>query len=306
MRKAFVKAMLHYADDPGVVFLTGDLGFMALEPLRDAMGERFLNCGIAEQNMISVAAGLARTGFSPWAYSIAPFIYARPFEQVRNDVCFNGLPVRLVGNGGGFAYGVQGPTHHALEDCAAMGILPGMQVFAPAFDTELEPIVRQLRHADYPAYLRLGYDELNADMPLEPFAPWRKVLEGEAVVVLTLGPLAAVAMKTAALLSDDMRPLVWRCAQLPLQIETMPDELLHALKHAEAVIVMEEHAPIGALGDGIARLCMSHGILLRRFRHLHAESYPTHSFGSQCYHREHFGLEENRLAEIIKTLHAEL
>ena len=116
MRRRFSDAIVALAGDPTLAFLTGDLGFMALEPVRDALGTRFLNAGVAEQNMISVAAGLARTGLRPWAYSIAPFLYARPFEQVRNDVCLHRLPVRLVGNGGGYGYGVMGATHHALED----------------------------------------------------------------------------------------------------------------------------------------------------------------------------------------------
>ncbi len=99
-----------------MVFLTGDLGFMALEPLRDRLGDRFINCGVAEQNMVTVAAGLAKEGFDVWVYSIAPFCYARALEQIRNDVCLHGLPVRVLGNGGGYGYGVMGPTHHALED----------------------------------------------------------------------------------------------------------------------------------------------------------------------------------------------
>src|SRR5688572_11812446 len=106
MRTQFCEALVARSSNPAMVFLTGDLGFMALEPLQSAMGARFINAGVAEQNMISVAAGLAREGFEAWAYSIAPFCYARPFEQIRNDVAFHALPVRLVGNGGGYGYGV--------------------------------------------------------------------------------------------------------------------------------------------------------------------------------------------------------
>src|SRR5256714_10392725 len=117
MRNVFCRAMIDAATTDGaVVFLTGDLGYKALEPLREVMGRRFINAGVAEQNMISVAAGLARSGLKPWTYSIAPFIYARPYEQIRNDVCLHDLPVRLVGNGGGYGYGVMGATHHPLED----------------------------------------------------------------------------------------------------------------------------------------------------------------------------------------------
>src|SRR6185503_2234094 len=105
MRNIFCEILVQHAKRQDFVFLTGDLGYMALEPLQKVAGGRFINAGIAEQNMVSVAAGLASQGLSPWAYSIAPFIYARPLEQIRNDVCIHDLPVKLVGNGGGYAYG---------------------------------------------------------------------------------------------------------------------------------------------------------------------------------------------------------
>src|SRR5262249_37286069 len=120
MRNALCETLTHYASHPDFVFLTGDLGYNALEPLRSVARERFINAGIAEQNMFSVAAGLARTGLRPWVYSIAPFLYARPYEQIRNDLCLHNLPVQLIGNGGGYGYGVMGGTHHALEDYGSL------------------------------------------------------------------------------------------------------------------------------------------------------------------------------------------
>src|SRR3954469_19230837 len=159
MRQAFSRALLGRAARGEFVFLTGDLGFGALEPLREAMGERFINAGVAEQNMVSVAAGLSRAGLRPWAYSIAPFIYARPYEQIRNDVCLHNLPVVLVGNGGGYGYGVMGPTHHAIQDYGALLCLPGLRAYVPAFDGDLQAQVRHLFEVEHPAYLRLGLSE---------------------------------------------------------------------------------------------------------------------------------------------------
>src|SRR5438105_2402886 len=152
MRNVFCRSMIEAATaDGSVVFLTGDLGYKALEPLRDAMGRRFINAGVAEQNMISVAAGLARAGLKPWAYSIAPFIYARPYEQVRNDVGLHDLPVRLVGNGGGYGYGVMGATHHAMEDYGALLCLQNLHAFVPAFAQDVRDIVRRLGTFPHPA-----------------------------------------------------------------------------------------------------------------------------------------------------------
>lgn len=129
MRKAFVDAFLKYRG-PSDVFLTGDLGYRTLEPIRDALLDRFINCGIAEQNMVSMAAGLAKAGLSPWVYSIAPFLYARAFEQIRNDICFPGLPVKLIGMSG---YAALGPSHQSSEDCAVLQTLPGICVYTPVF-----------------------------------------------------------------------------------------------------------------------------------------------------------------------------
>src|SRR5438874_6912423 len=144
MRNVFCQSLVAQAARPEFVFLTGDLGYKALEPLRDALGRRFINAGVAEQNMVTVAAGLAKAGLRPWAYSIAPFLYARPFEQIRNDVCLHNLPVMLVGNGGGYAYGVMGATHHALEDYGTLLTLPNLRALVPAFDPDVTALVERM------------------------------------------------------------------------------------------------------------------------------------------------------------------
>ena len=168
MRLQFCDAMVARAVDARMRFLTGDLGFMALEPLQAAMGLRFINAGVAEQNMMSVAAGLARQHFEVWAYSIAPFCYARPFEQIRNDIAFHRLPVKLVGNGGGYGYGVMGPTHHAIEDYGVLLCLPNLSVFVPVFDEDLAAVVPRAGASERAAYLRLGRGEKPAGYVVGP------------------------------------------------------------------------------------------------------------------------------------------
>src|SRR5580698_103536 len=175
MRKEFCQTLLEFSTCPEFVFLTGDLGFMALEPLQEAMGPRFINAGVAEQNMVGVAAGLAKGGLRPWAYSIAPFLYARPYEQIRNDVCLHNLPVVLVGNGGGYGYGVMGATHHALEDYGSLLCLPRLRVYIPAFDVDLAPLTQILLSSPHPSYLRLGVGEEPRDSAVPAYAPWRKL-----------------------------------------------------------------------------------------------------------------------------------
>ena len=127
--------------------------------------------------MVSVAAGLARSGLRPWTYSIAPFLYARPFEQIRNDVCLHNLPVILVGNGGGYGYGVMGSSHHALEDYGCLLTLPHMRAFVPAFDSDVSTMIPMLMQCDGPVYLRLGLSEEPKGWPIPEYAPWRKLLQ---------------------------------------------------------------------------------------------------------------------------------
>ena len=191
MRNEFCTAMVESFRAKPYVFFTGDLGFMALEPLQAELGERFVNAGVAEQNMVTVAAGVASLGEQCWTYSIAPFIYARPFEQIRNDVCLHDFDVKMVGNGGGYGYGVMGATHHAIEDYGVLLTLQNMRVYVPAFGEDLAPIVARMREDRHPAYLRLGRDEKPAGFGTGAYAPWRRLLDGERGVLIGIGPTSA-------------------------------------------------------------------------------------------------------------------
>ena len=285
MRKAFTRAVLAAnADD--TFFLTGDLGFMALEDVREAYGSRFINVGVSEQNMIGVAAGLARERLKVFAYSIAPFCYARPFEQIRNDLCLGGLPVCLVGNGGGYAYGHMGPTHHALEDCGAMNAL-GVAVRAPAFDDDLPALISGV---DRPTYLRLGLDARPAGAASPPYAPWRRVLDGQGGVLLALGPLAGVAWRALLDMDARLRPAVWAVSELPLT--QLPAEIAAAIAAGQPVYVIEEHVQAGGLGMQLAHYLMAGGVMARRFVHHHAPGHATERYGSQDFHRAQCGLDE--------------
>src|SRR5690242_10172481 len=133
MRQAFTKALTHIAEnDPRIVLLTADLGYTVLEPFAERFPDRFFNVGVAEQNMVGLATGLAESGFIPFVYSIATFACLRPYEFIRNGPVLQRLPVRIVGVGGGFEYGPAGPTHHAVEDVGVLRLQPGLAVVCPA------------------------------------------------------------------------------------------------------------------------------------------------------------------------------
>ena len=206
MRDVFCQTLVAASSNPDFVFLTGDLGFKALEPLQDALGDRFINAGVSEQNMVSMAAGLAKMGFRPWVYSIAPFLYARPFEQIRNDVCLHNLPVVMVGNGGGYGYGVMGSSHHALEDYGSLLTLANLRAFVPAFDSDMAPMVDRLMTSGHPAYLRLGRSEEPAGTPLPPYSAWRRLVKGSGITVVAAGPLAGGLLGPLEKLQEEERP----------------------------------------------------------------------------------------------------
>lgn len=271
------------------MFLTGDLGYKALEPLRDAMAGRFINAGVAEQNMIGVAAGLAREGLSPWVYSIAPFIYARPFEQIRNDICLHNLPVKIVGNGGGYGYGVMGSTHHALEDYGTLLTLQNMHAFVPAFGADVPAVIGKLHDFPHPAYLRLGLSEEPKGFAVPPYAPWRRLLAGSAATVLTIGPLAGPLLAAAGALAPRDRPAIWSIAELPF--DRLPLEFASDLRRTGKLIVVEEHVAHGGLGQLLAAHLLSRGLAPREFTHLSALGYQSGLYGSQKFHRKENGLD---------------
>jgi len=271
------------------VFLTGDLGYKALEPLRDALGERFINAGVAEQNMVSVAAGLARESLRPWVYSIAPFVYARPFEQIRNDVCFHRLPVVLVGNGGGYGYGVMGATHHALEDYGVLLTLPSMRAYVPAFDQDVKVVIDRLFEVDHPAYLRLGLSEQPKEWVVPPYEPWRRLLSGEGWLIVVTGTLVGGIWDAVSKLEQPARPTLWVLSELPPA--GLPDAFLADLARARGLLVVEEHARQGGMGQIIASLLLEHGQMPRQFASRTAQGYVSNLYGSQKFHRTESGID---------------
>ena len=297
----FTRALLAHAREEDFAFLTGDVGFMALEPLRDAAKERFINAGIAEQNMISVAAGMACAGLRPWVYSIAPFLYARAFEQIRNDVCLHELPVFLVGNGGGYAYGVMGPTHHALEDYGCLLGLPNLSVYVPAFDADVSEVVERIMKTARPAYFRLGRDETPRSFVLPPYAPWRRLLSGEGATVLVVGPLAGGILAAALALTNPQRPSLWVLSELPIQAREIPAAFVADFQRSGHLVVVEEHVAHGSAGASLAAALVEAQIIPRRFSHRFALGYPTGHYGSQVYHRRECGLDPASILKLLTT-----
>lgn len=299
MRKQLCEALIVRAKYPNMVFLTGDLGFMAFEPLQISLESRFINAGVAEQNMISVAAGLAAQSLETWVYSIAPFCYARPFEQIRNDIAFHNLPVKLLGNGGGYGYGVMGPTHHAIEDYGVLLTLPHFRVLIPTFDEDIDAVISLAARLQNPLYIRLGRGEAPQNYVIPKYSAWRQLTNGEGMVVVAVGPIAGSLIDAFQQLTERERPNLWVISELPIHLEGLPEKLLHQLMESSGICVVEEHVERGSVGSELALLLLKNGIKLNSFYHFYSKAHHFSSYGSQGFLRVKSQLDPQSIINAI-------
>ena len=261
MRTAFINALLDIAAlDEDVWLLNADLGYSVLEPFAASFPDRYVNVGVAEQNMIGVAAGLAMTGRKVFVYSIGNFPTQRCLEQIRVDVCYHNAHVVVTAVGGGFSYGQQGYTHHAIEDLSVMRSLPGMRVAAPADAHETTALVRSFVDVAGPAYLRLG----RAGEPSYHHAPFSGpivgpiiVRDGEDAVILATGAILGEALRAADILAESA--VSARVVSVPV-LKPFSDNALRAVVGTvDVVATVEEHSLIGGLRDTVAHLLLGQG-----------------------------------------------
>lgn len=299
MRAEFTEEMIVlFKQRKDLVFITLDLGYMAVEGIEKAFGERFINAGVAEQNAISLAAGLARQGQLPWVYSMAAFAVLRPYAQIRDNVCLHKLPVKIVGNGGGYGYGIMGATHHALEDVGAMRALPNLRIYLPLLATDIPQVVAMMASDPLPNYLRLN-TPANLPHSVPAFAPWRKLKSGRSCVVIGMGPvLQGLYEMNEPQLLDELA--IWTVGTLPL--EKLPLELATSIKETGRVITIEEHYGPTGLGEALSHLFLTTGVIPSSLTSLYAAGYPSGRYGSQRFHQEENGLSGPSLVAHLKQV----
>ena len=300
MRNAFIQALTEVAEqDPRVVFLTADLGFKLFDDFARRCPGRFMNVGVAEANMVGTAAGLALEGKKPFIYSIVPFVTLRCLEQVRNDVCYHNVDVKLVGVGGGYSYGQNGPTHHALEDIAAMRAIPNLSVVCPGDPAETVAAVHALAQHDGPAYLRLGRAGEPKVHPAPVTFTHGRALElkpGTGVVLLSTGNMLSTAMQVAELLTQRNQPC--GVVSMPYVKPLDRDALTRAAASASLLITIEEHSLVGGFGSAVLEELSSLG-LTARVKRFGAPDRFSSACGDQAFHREAAGLTPQAIAAAI-------
>lgn len=244
--------------DRNTVFMTGDLGFSVIENIQAALGERFINVGVAEANMATMAAALAMTGFRVYIYSITPFVTLRCFEQIRNDICYQGGNVRIVGVGAGYSYGTLGPSHHALEDATILAALPDMSVVCPAGCGELDALFEAYADHDKPVYFRIGRERgLDISPPkLTHEKPAWVVRDGKSATALCSGAVVEKALEAAEVLAGEAISL--RVVSAPL-MHPYPAEAIGSLLCDGPVVTVCEAYTDNPLEAGTMRMLLRSG-----------------------------------------------
>ncbi len=306
MRVDFVKAIeAVLAHDADALFITGDLGFNALEGLVAKYGKRFINAGVAEQSMMGLAAGTALTGMRPWVYSIAPFATYRCLEQIRNDVCLHRLPVRIVGNGGGYTYGIMGSTHHALEDLAVLKVLPNMQLFFPCANDQVAAAVALMTELEGPSYLRLAVSAYNTDrapvtehpLTLTRSYAARADRKKPGVTVIGAGHGVQVALRALAAHGLDRENAdVFGVARFPFHLAE-ESSLMASVLETKSVVFVEEHYAAGGMGESM-KLALPP---LSAFSLLSASYQPNQRFGSTAFHMKQCQLTPEALVALVQA-----
>lgn len=303
MRKAALETIGRLVEkDSRVVFVGSDLGAGTLEDVRSRYPDRVLMEGIAEQHLVSFAAGLALEGLIPFVHTISTFLTRRALEQAIVDVALDRLPVILVGAGGGLVYAPLGPTHQAIDDFSLMTTIPGMYVVAPADPLEMETMLELLRTEEVPAYVRVAKG--GEPIITKNFAPlqagkMRSVREGDKVAVVTTGSLLHECLSAA----DDLEAegLQVTVAHFPFIYPLDSEAILSLSSSHDYLLVVEEHIPQGGLSAAVANVLSQVGFSSPLHRITLPNSYAT-NYGTQAEHWRLHGLDSEGIKNKILAL----
>ena len=302
MRTAFIKELCALAEvDERIWLVCGDLGYSVLEEFADRFPKRFLNAGVAEQNMTGIAAGLALSGKTVFTYSIANFPVMRCLEQIRNDICYHNLNVKVVAVGGGLAYGSHGYTHHAVEDLAVMSVMPNITVIAPGDPAEARAAARALVATPGPAYLRLGKagEPVVHQQPIE-FKIGQAIFirDGSDMTLVSTGGMLATVVDAARHLS--LAGVSARVLSMPTLVPFDALAITKAAQETRAIMTVEEHG-MGGLGTQTAEVLAALAASTP-FMPVRLGRAPLKSAGSQTQLRSEQGLSVDGIVSSAERL----
>lgn len=306
MRKVFNKELLEIAKkDPRVFMILADIGYGEIEEFANTFPDRFINCGVAEQNMTGVACGVAMEGNIAITYSIANFPTLRCLEQIRNDVCYHNANVKIVIIGGGMAYGELGISHHSTEDIAIMRALPNMVVLAPCDPVEIAAVTKLMMDYPGPVYLRCGYkgEPQIIEKPFEAKLGGSSLIrDGKDATVFFAGTVGINAVKAVEELAKE--GINCRLVSLYSIKPIDKDAIIAAAKETKGIVVLEEHNICGGVGSAVAEVLMDNGAGNVPFKRVAMQDVNATKVGCQAWMREQYGLGVkdviNAVKEVIK------
>jgi len=287
--------------DPRLCVVVADISPAgSMEKLRKEYPDRFINTGVAEQIMIGMCAGMAMRGLRPFAYTIATFALFRPYEFIRDDLCYQGLPVTVVGVGGGVTYSTLGGTHHAMEDVAIACALPNMRVIAPCDPAEATAATQWCVNQEQgPVYLRLGKagePVITKDAPPFEFGKVRLIRDGKDALVLGYGPTLKMGVDAAVAL--EAKGLSVAVASVHTLKPLDKEGIAKLLQRFSRVVVLEEMVPRGGLADAVKGIAWESGARCK-LDCLSLKDEFIHVYGG---HGDLLGAHGLSVAEIVKRL----
>lgn len=300
MRNSFADEITQLAKtDKRIILLSGDIGNKLFDKFKEVDPERFYNCGIAEANMMSVAAGLSLSGFRAIVYTITPFTTTRCFEQIRVDVCYHNAPVIIVGTGSGLSYADLGPTHHSLEDLAILRTLPGMRVLAPCDAIELRLALKASLEGDTPVYIRIGKKgepKIHQGIPDFRIGEGIIIRKGADVCILCAGTIMPEALAAADMLM--MRGISAEVVSMHTIKPLDTKYLKEAANKFKLVVTIEEHGLIGGLGGAVSEWRSVNDVIIPHLSFGTPDEF-MHEVGSQEYARQKYGLTADNITSGI-------
>ena len=305
MRNTFARVMTELAQERSdVCLLSGDIGNRMFDQYKEVAPKRFLNCGIAEGNMMSMAAGMALSGLRPAVYTITPFTTTRCLEQIRTGVAYHEAPVVIVGTGSGLSYAELGATHHSLEDLAILRSIPNLQVCAPADSLELEAQLRQAIAEGKPTYIRIGKkgepDLLTGHSSLA-IGRANLLKKGKKILILGIGPILSEALKASTMLEN--KGIQVAIASMG-SIKPIDQKFLRQCV-AEGYtqwISLEEHHQTGGLGSTLLEWLSEEQINGIKVNRIGITDHFVHKLGNQNFVRETEFLNADAIVKLVNTL----
>jgi transketolase len=305
MRNVFVRKLTELVSkNKDIYLLTGDLGFSVFDEFKEKFPDNYINMGISEANMIGVAAGMAMRGKKVFVYSIIPFVTFRVLEQIRNDLCLQNLPVKIVGVGEGLTYGTSGPTHHSIEDIGVMSSLPNLTVISPGDPIEVEKLVEQTLNLESPCYIRLGKSgEENVNLPDVNLRIGKGniIKNGKDIALILNGNMLSVAMKVSYdLEKEGISSMVISLHTIKPLDEILLKEVAYKVKQ---LFIIEEQILSCGLGSRIAFFYSQENINVK-ISYIGLPDDFVKLIGKQDFLRTKFGLDsvsiKNKILSCMK------